>query len=166
MSFMPLIVPSLILIAGLIDDLRSRKIHNWLVLSCLAVALVYSFVTKDSLGFRLSLLAGGIAIGMTLPLVLLKILGAGDMKLMIAFGVATDYQAVIEVIVYSFFWGALLGIITALLNKDGLQLFKNTLKIATKKEVTQKELHKIPYSVALLFGWLTHVSTQVYGGLL
>ena len=31
---------SLILFAGVIDDLRSRKVHNWLFLACTAIAVL------------------------------------------------------------------------------------------------------------------------------
>ena len=36
--FWTYILPAVILLAGVVDDLRSQKIHNWLILTLLAVA--------------------------------------------------------------------------------------------------------------------------------
>lgn len=158
-------VPTLILIAATVDDLKTRKIHNWLVLSCFVVASV-SIAALDGLnGLYTGFIASSLALGLTLPLVLAKALGAGDMKIMLAFGMASQWHIVFWVIVYSFIWGALLGIIKALIDKNAINLFRNTFFIATKQlSANDKGMTKIPYSVALLFGWLTQLTLNSGAG--
>ena len=160
------LVPSLILTAGLVDDLKTRKVHNWLVLSALAVALMGSYFLGGFDAVKDGLLGGGMAIALMLPMVLLGMLGAGDMKLMVAFGASTNTTVVLWVIIYSFIWGVVLGLIRALLQKEGWNLLKNTFLILKGKKRDEIKYHKIPYTVALFFGWLTHLSLQFQGGLL
>ena len=160
------ILPSLILFAGLVDDLRSQKVHNWLVLSAMAVAVVGTFFLGGVDGLKDGLMGGGLAIAFMLPMVLIGMVGAGDMKLMMAFGLSTNATIVLWVIVYSFIWGALLGLVRALLQKEGWNLLKNSFALITGKPRQELKLHKIPFTVALFFGWLTQVSLEASGGLL
>ena len=161
------LVPSIILFAGLVDDLRSRKVHNWLVLSAMVFAIVGTYFLGGGFdGLKEGLLGCGVAIALMLPMVLLGMLGAGDMKLMMAFGLSTDTTTVLWVVIYSFIWGAILGLIRALLQKEGWNLLKNMFLILKGKKREEIKYHKIPFTVALFFGWLTHLSLQASGGLL
>ncbi len=151
-------LPSLILLSGMIDDLATKKIHNYLVLGLLVGTLV-------SVGFVFQwagLIQGGLgmitAFTLCMPLFLARALGGGDLKLLAVFGLATDWNTVLWVLVYSFFWGALLGFFRALLAGTAKELLKNTLSLLKKKtEKDNKNFHQIPYTVALMFGWFTYV---------
>ncbi len=163
------IIQSSILLAGVVDDLKTRKVHNWLVLVLSAIALISTALLYGIPALKYSFLSAGVALGVTLPLVLARVMGAGDMKLLIAFAFASSPMTIIWVTVYSFVWGALLGVFRALLNKNGNKLFGNTLALVTKsKKPDVTELTKIPYTVALFFGWLTHLSLNGFtsGGVL
>lgn len=157
------IISSLILLAGLVDDLRSRKVHNWLIISSLIFAIGSVIVLRGFSGIYLGSISFGLALALSLPLVFLKILGAGDMKLFAVFGITVDPTAVFYVLVFSLVWGGLLGLFRAILQGDGVKLLRQTAMVALKRPVNREEMHKIPYTVALFFGWLTHTSLQ--GGL-
>lgn len=87
------------------------------------------------------------------------------MKLMLAFGLASHWQAVTSVAIFSIVWGALFGVIRALLDGQLLHLLKNTLRLTSGKlKADSPELHHIPYTVALAFAWLSHLFSR--GGLL
>lgn len=157
---MILIVPSVILLIGLVDDLKSRKIHNKLVLACLVFAII-SRATLHYPDFSILLIglyASLLAILLNLPLVLAKIIGAGDMKLMVAFGMASNMNAVFQVTLISIVWGALLGVLRAILSGEGKKLFAGTFSVLLGNKLTTEQTHKIPYSVALFFGWLTYLA--------
>lgn len=152
-------LPTTILLAGLIDDLRSGKVHNWLILSLGLVTILTVGIFMQFSGINQGLLGSGMAIVLCIPLFKGGILGGGDLKLLTVFGLSTDWNTVLWVLVYSFFWGALLGFIRAVLSGNAIQLLKNTIKLAlpkTKREDLQ--LQRIPYTVALAFGWLTQLS--------
>jgi len=161
-----LIVPTLILVAGIINDLKSRKVRNYLVLILLllSIANIYFFAGFEGLKWGgISLL---VSLGSCLPLVLTRIMGAGDMKLLMAFAVSVNPMSAFWVLIYSFVWGALLGVAQAFLKGDGMNLIHNTFAIVTsgKKSVSEEKLHKIPYTVALLFGWLTQLTLTGFNG--
>lgn len=150
------LVPSLILAAGVIDDIRSRKVHNELVLVSLAIAAAYSIYAGGLAGLGTGLLGMGAALFMTLPLVLFGILGAGDLKLFLAFGLATSWNAAVYVGIAALIWGAIFGILRAAAGGQLKTLFANTVNLASRKPAG--ELHRIPYTVALLMGWLTYLA--------
>lgn len=158
MTSFELLVPTSILLAGVIDDLRSRKVHNWLVLSAAMVALTFQIYSGGWSTLQWGLLGLVTAFFIYLPLVLTKMVGAGDMKLLMAFGLATNIASVIGVTIFSLVWGALLGLAQSIMKGEGKSLFMNMIKIVRMEKIKATEYHRIPYTVALFFGWLTHLT--------
>lgn len=158
-----LITQAGILGTGVIDDLRSRKFHNWLFLACCAVALIVVMVTKGAAGAYLSVLGFVAGIVVLLPLVLAKMIGAGDMKLLAAFGIVAGWNTVVSVAVMSLVWGALFGLAKIAVSGQLKALVANMVSIVLLKKSEGLELHRMPYTVALLMGWLSHL---VYQGLI
>ena len=154
----PTVVATLILIAGMIDDLASRKVHNWLFLTCAGVALLTASLYGGGAGALQGLLGFGAAVAILLPLVLAKALGAGDMKIMAAFGLVTSWETVIHVAIYSIIWGAFFGFIRVLIKGEALNLIRNIFRIITRQKLQATQLHTIPYTVALLIGWMTYLT--------
>lgn len=158
------LTPTAILLAGLIDDLYTRKVHNGLVLGLCGLAIAAHLWIGGVDGLVQGGLAAGFAFLITLPLVLMNALGAGDMKLLIAFGLSAQWPTVFWVVVYSMIWGAVFGLLVAILRGQALSLILRTIDVATRKKIDPVTLQKIPYTVPLFFGWLTHLS-QTTGGL-
>lgn len=153
------ITATLILIAGVIDDLRSRKVHNQLFLGATAVAFLVATVTGGVAGFG-SAITGFIAgIAVLLPLVLMGVIGAGDMKLLAAFGAVVGWSAVIDVAILSLIWGALFGLLQVILQGQLMATLGNMIAVVSgsKERRAKLELHKIPFTVGLLLGWMTHL---------
>lgn len=146
-----------ILAAGVVDDFRSRKFHNWLFLVCLACAACASLVSGGVGAFAIALLGLLAGIAVFLPLVLMGIIGAGDMKLMAAFGLAAGWDAVLSVALYGLFWGALFGVLASIFRGQGRTLVYNMVSIVVVRERKGLVLHKIPFTVAIFMGWLTHL---------
>lgn len=158
------LVPSLILLAGVVNDLKSRKVKNWLSLSCAALAISFSFFTGGMSAVNAGLLAFVTAFVICLPLVLMKLFGAGDMKLLLAFALSVKMEVVIYVIIYSLFWGAVLGLVQIIYQGRIKQLFKNTLSLIRVTAPKKIQLHTIPYTVPLFLGWLSYLSLKQVGG--
>lgn len=159
------LVPTFILAAGIVDDLRSRKVHNKLVLVLMAIGLTATYLQWGLHGLAFGLLAAFVALAICFPLVVTGIMGAGDMKLLMAFGAASSWNTVIWVLIYSFFWGALLGVFQSILRGEGRLLIASTWSVVLLQKKSQFPLHKIPYTVALFFGWLTLLTARQAGGL-
>lgn len=161
------IVPTLILLVGVVDDIRSRKVHNWLAIGLLIAAAMSQFVYAGIGGVGQGLLGAGAAFLACLPLVKARIVGGGDLKLMVAFGMATSWPIALSVIVWSLVWGALLGLIRATVAGELPKLLMSTYNVATKNKPPEATLHKIPYTIALMFAWLTVMTlARLPGGFL
>jgi prepilin peptidase CpaA len=80
-------------------DWRFRKIPNWLTVPALIVGIVLSAVLGKWPGLKASLEGAGICLGILLPLVLARGLGAGDWKLMGALGSFLGPYSVIVVLI-------------------------------------------------------------------
>jgi prepilin peptidase CpaA len=150
----------LILLAGAIEDFRHKKFPNWMFLggtalgfSVSAACLGWSGAQQGAMGF----LAG---IALLLPLVFMGAVGAGDMKLVAAFGAACGWPAALETAFFWLAWGAVFGVAQALLSGQGRAVVKNVAQMAGKRSSEGLELHRIPFAAALLVGWLTHLARQ------
>lgn len=165
--FTLLILPTLVLILGAVDDLRLRKVRNQLVVPLAVINFAGTLALSQWSHAPTLLVAAGAAFAMTLPLVLIKALGAGDLKILMAFALGTHWSAVVGVVFYSLLWGALLGLFQALLQREMGALTRGVVGIISRKNSSPEKLHKIPYTIALLFGWLTYLSLNHWqGGLL
>lgn len=163
MNALTLITASLILLAGVIDDLRSKKVHNWLFIACTLIALIVAVATRGLGGLNDALLGFVAGIATLLPLVLLKVIGAGDMKLMAAFGAVVGWSVTVDVAVLSLLWGAIFGLVQVTLKGQLKATAQNMMQIAQMKDRSTLTLHKLPYTIALLMSWLTNL---VYQGVL
>jgi prepilin peptidase CpaA len=67
-------------------DLRTRRIPNWLTVPALLAGIAINSILMGWHGTKLALEGAGLALGLLLPLVLMRGLGAGDWKLMGAAG--------------------------------------------------------------------------------
>lgn len=151
------VLATLILLSGVIDDLWTQKVHNKLIIALFAitvVALIFFFGPYSLFSASLSFI---LALAFGVPLVLVGVLGGGDMKLFAVFGLATNTSAVLGVAIYSLIWGALLGVTRALIMGRFQDLLLSTSQLLWVKGDARQEF-KVPYTIALLFGWLTHLT--------
>ena len=152
--------PLSFLLIAVVDDLCFKKFHNWLFIGLSALGFVsvflFSFMEPvDALG---GFFAGGLIM---LPLFLIGATGAGDLKFMMSFGILMGTIPILEVFIYSLFWAALIGILQSLFAGKFFALIRNLTGFFYK--LRPSKVQKIPYTVAILLGWLTH---SFQGGLL
>lgn len=142
------------------DDLLFRKFHNWLFLSLTAIGFLYIFIAAP---LHPSLAVAGFLVGgaLMLPLTLFRVVGAGDMKFMMCFGILIGPLPILAVFVYSLFWGGLLGLLQSLFGKKIGSLANNLHGMLYR--LRPHTVQKIPYTVAIFLGWVT--LTQ-WGGVL
>lgn len=146
-----------VLAAGVIDDLRSQKVHNYLILILFLITFVTVLVVSGVAGLATGALSFLLALFFGMPLFFAKMLGAGDVKLFAVFGLATDFNAVLHVAVLSILWGALLGVVKAIFSGQLQTLILSTTQMLWTKGEGAKQF-RIPFTVAMFFGWMTHLS--------
>jgi Flp pilus assembly protein protease CpaA len=152
-----ILVPTLLLIVASVMDVKTGKFPNWLFLTCLSAAAIWLGAEQGGSELMKGLGAAALAFIILTPLVFLKALGAGDIKLMAVFCLLTDLATTGSVFVYSLFWGLLFGLLKMALSGE-LKSFAQSFVLRNPQVKSQK----IPYTVAILFGWFSFLSV---GGL-
>ncbi len=155
------IVPTLILLVSVVSDLYRRKVYNKLIIIFLLASIANHFLFLQGFeSLKYGLLSALLAFCFMVPLFITKMLGGGDLKLLVVFGLNITLSALISTFVYSLFWGLILGLVMIIVKRQSKDFIKNTLNILSFKKPEAENLHSIPYTVALLLGWLTNLSLQ------
>jgi prepilin peptidase CpaA len=150
---------ALLLVAS-ISDCRSYKIPNWLTFGGSA------FIPfSPQLGFGWAL--GGFALGLCfmLPLYMLGIMGAGDVKLMAMVGAFLGMTHTVYAVLFVFVTGGLAALVYALWNRSLLRMASNVKLSLTallfstmgglRPQMTPLDnlsVGKLPYAVSITFG--------------
>lgn len=164
-SYLPEIVTLSALVGAGWWDIKTAKVKNWFVLTVAGFAVVAAYLSGEGTALGQGGLAFLAALGLSLPLVLTRVLGAGDMKILMACSLCWDPMMVLDVLFWSIFWGAGLGLLRAILDGKGLSLIKNVCGIfypPWKKE--EQAFSRIPFTVAFLMAWLSLSFPRLYNG--
>ncbi|MDE0119487.1 MAG: prepilin peptidase [Bdellovibrionales bacterium] len=153
--FFNIVLPAFILLSAVVDDLRSQKIHNILILVLLGVALISVLIFQGASGLFPALAKLVVSLGITVPLVLLKVIGGGDMKLYAVLSLVLSPRTLIVSLICAFFWGAILGLIKVILDKKMGLMYINFLSLLKFKKPSSDTLNTFPFSISLFLGWLS-----------
>jgi prepilin peptidase CpaA len=152
------------LVAGVVDDLRSRKVHNGLVLSLLPAILIASLYFRGMDGTFAGVGALLLALVLTIPLYMLGAIGGGDVKLFAAFSLCIDPTSMFSTLIFSIIWGAVFSLTRATVQRELLSLVRSTYRIASRPRAQPQVIHKIPFTFAMLLGWFTQLTLLRAGG--
>ena len=149
-------LPALILISACVDDLRSRKIHNMLILFLLGLTMCSALFFQGFPWLFPAFLRFLMALCFTIPLVLLKVIGGGDMKLYAVLALSLSSPRLLFLsLICAFFYGAALGLLKVILDKKMGLLYLNFLSLLKFKKPSLETLHSFPFSISLFLGWLS-----------
>lgn len=167
MHFFTLILLCGWLLAAVYTDIRRYRIPNVLVLSGAVVAMVLNTIfppQADTPGLVFALQGLGIGLAVLLPLYLLRVMGAGDVKLMAMIGAFTGPAMMPMLALYVLVAGGVLAIGVSLLRGrlgavlDNLKLTL-LLGIARSPEwqmplqtASTHSQHRMPYAIAIAIG--------------
>lgn len=155
-----MIVPTFILASGLIDDLLAKKVHNALVTPLFVGATAFCLTQGNLAEGGLGLIA---ATAIFFPLFALRVLGAGDAKLMMVFGVATSPETVFYVALYGLIWAGVFGVTKMALAQNWASLRQVSSHVASGFRVPLAASESLPMTFPLLLGWLTYIHLQGLG---
>ena len=161
-----------------ISDVRTGRIPNWLVFSGALYALAYNAlypVYPRDIGILFAL--GGLSVGLValLPGYLLRVLGAGDVKLMAMVGSFIGAWAAVEAVLASLVTGGMLAIVLALysgrlslLLRNAVALFRGTvLTFATAPGGLTiqggRSAGRMPYGLAIALGTIGYLVLEQLG---
>ncbi len=114
----------LAILAGYLDW-RSRRIPNWLTVPALALGIGLNIVIHGWHGTVAALEGTGLGLGLLLPFVLLRGLGAGDWKLMGALGALLGPVGITLVLLVSIFVSGLMAVVEMVRQNRTKETFVN-----------------------------------------
>ena len=117
----PVVAGSAVLVGLLatacVSDLRTRLIPNQLVLAIIAAGLLYAMVTKPGIsGFSHAGAGFLTGLGVWFPFYLLRMLGAGDVKLFAASATFLGARGAVEGALYTALFGGALALVYMVLS--------------------------------------------------
>ena len=106
-----------LLVAAAVIDWRTLRIPNWLTVPGMLYGLLYNATHATSIGSGLAFAAAGLAVGMAvlLPLYLMRVMGAGDVKLAGAIGAFLGIAATLKALLIVFMVGGVAALLYAAL---------------------------------------------------
>ena len=111
-------------------DWRTRRIPNWLTVTGAVAGLAANVILRGWHGAVISLEGAGLALGLLLPLVLLRGLGAGDWKLMGAMGSVVGWQSMLAILFVSAVTSAIMAVIQVVAAKRVKTTLRNVMTLA------------------------------------
>ncbi|MGH8772717.1 MAG: A24 family peptidase [Burkholderiales bacterium] len=160
-------------------DLKSHRIPNWLVAGGTVIALVlhsvllagFGFISAapGALGLLGSLKGSGLGLALFLPFYMLRLMGAGDVKLMAMVGAFLGIPDILWAMLATFLAGGVLTVVIGLARGVLKQTFHNivfmvnisAIKVQTGSlpsfDEAPKTAAKLPYGVAIALGTMGYV---------
>jgi Flp pilus assembly protein protease CpaA len=145
----------LLLLAGVVDDLRARRMHNHLVIAGFVVGLIYIIAVQGAAGLMTAGLSFVTAFVAILPLGLMKILSKKDIKFFLALSLFLNWHQVLLALIATLAWTSILGLIQILAKGQGKTLLENLSSLVRRQKLTEQRTHKFSFEIVLLLGFLT-----------
>ena len=158
-------------------DVRSYRIPNWLTGFGLLAGLLLSVWNVPHPMQGLMLAFGGVALGLfaLLPLYLIRVLGAGDVKLMAMVGAFLGLPGTLHALAFVLVTGGLVAIAYALSRRIGRQVLANLRQITTSVALAAmtgvpanglagfQSAGRVPYGVSICLGTVAYVLAHQLG---
>jgi len=167
-----------LLVIAAIHDVRTYRIPNWLTMGGAAFGLIFSLFVPFPEHGGLYWALGGLALGMTLmlPLYAMKVMGAGDVKLMAMAGSLLGVHDVIFAVIATFIFGGILALGVALSRGVLRNMLGNVIQLVQTMMVSvlagaggtgQAEIvhsaGKLPYGVSICIATIGYVVVKQVG---
>lgn len=151
------------LAVAVVSDVRSRLIPNAVVVSGLISALLFHAGTTQGAGVMAMLEGAATGLAAFMPLYLLRMMGAGDVKLMtMCSAYAAGWEAALWMVLYTFLAGGVLVVVYAVMRgawKDMManlfvmmQLGMGELDGMGRDQSRLQTAARLPYAVAIACG--------------
>lgn len=167
-----------LLVAAAIIDWRTYRIPNWLTVSGTAFGLIYNtFAPTPSLSGAVWALAG-MAIGFTilLPAYVLRVMGAGDVKLMAMVGAVVGAPDIVYAVLATLIVGGVVALAFALYRRAFRRMASNVTEllqsmtfaaIAGQRPTPAMEgrvsIGKFPYGISIAIGTIGWLGARQLG---
>lgn len=167
------LLPALFATIAGFTDWRSRRIPNWLTICGLLLGILVNSLTRGWPGAKDSLLGAGLGLGLLLPFVLMRSLGAGDWKLVGALGAFVGPSGLIAVLFATVLVAGLMALVLVIWKRRFGQTLRNIMRMLAavftlhlpgpEVSLDNPEALKIPFGVAAAIAVLLHTAGRFWG---
>ena len=164
------ILPALLAVIAGVLDWRSRRIPNWLTVPALGVGIVINSWLRGWPGAKDSLLGAALGLGLLLPFVLIRSLGAGDWKLVGALGAFVGPQRLLAVLFVTVLAAGIMALVLVIWKRRFLQTLRNIGRLLASlfsfhlpgQELTldNPQSTKVPFGVAVAVAVIVYTAGQ------
>jgi prepilin peptidase CpaA len=170
------VLVALLLLAAIIDW-RTYRIPNWLTVSGMVVGLLYNSIDPSpASGFWLALAGLGVGLVMLLPLYVLRVMGAGDVKLMAMVGAFLSVPDIIYAVLYTLITGGVAALAFAIYRRAFRRMSANVADIVQSMTFAaiagyrpapdmagRISIGKLPYGVSIAVGTILWLMARLLG---
>jgi len=153
-------IPALLTaICAAVLDWRDRRIPNWLTVSGLLAGIAVNTALFGWAGLKAGLLGVVVGLGLLLPFVLLRSLGAGDWKLAGAFGASLGPRQLMTVLMGTILVAGIMALVVVIWKRRLLQTLRNIIQMlgaffrlrmpGPEVSLDSPQSIKIPFGVAM-----------------
>ena len=172
------VVLFVLLVVAAVLDVRHQRIPNWLTLGGLVFGLGYSVFVPfwGDRGIQWALAGAGVGFAVLFPLWLLRLTGAGDVKLMAMAGSLLGLQAIPLALIGSFAAGGVCAIAFALARRNLRVMLGNVVRILHVGGIAvaagipvriaatgSGSVGRLPYGVPIALGTITTTVAAHFG---
>jgi prepilin peptidase CpaA len=157
----PWIPAVLTAICAAVLDWRYRRIPNWLTVSGLLAGIAVNTTLFGLAGMKAGLLGIVLGLGLLLPFVLLRSLGAGDWKLAGALGASLGPGQLMTVLMGTILIAGLMALVVVIWRRRLIETLRNILRMLAaffhlrmpgpEVSLDSPQSIKIPFGVAMAF---------------
>ncbi|MQA39905.1 prepilin peptidase [Rugamonas aquatica] len=174
MTWLPLILLTLLLTLAVWQDVRARRIPNLLILAGLLSAFALQLLLPagsglftqpfGAIGLLWSLAGFALGLALLLPMYALRTLGAGDVKLLAMIGAFTGPRAVFGIALCTLLAGGVLALLVSLYHRKAGAMLNNSLQLVLSSVLgaiagqsaaiaePAAASGKLPYAIAIAAG--------------
>lgn len=166
MEFILRIILFVLLVICFITDVRKNKIYNLVLLPFILLGLVLNFVFYGTSSGISSMLGGIVPIVLFAPFFIMRMFGAGDIKLFSTIGFLMGLRFCLNNIIYSFIAALFISLIIIMVRKNFFKriryFFQFFLNIILTQNVSEYEKGngKFPFATAIFLGAVLQVITK------
>jgi prepilin peptidase CpaA len=167
------LLPALFATIAGFTDWRSRTFPNWLTIGGLLLGILVNSLTRGWPGAKDSLLGAALGLGLLLPFVLMRSLGAGDWKLVGALGAFVGPSGLIAVLFATVLVAGLMAVVLVIWKRRLGQTLRNIVRMLAavftfhlpgpEVSLDNPEALKIPFGVAAAIAVLLHTAGRFWG---
>lgn len=168
----------LLLVAAAVIDFRTYRIPNALTVGGMAFGLIYNTASAASWTDGLLGAFAGLGFGLVvlLPVYALRVMGAGDVKLMAMVGAIVGFPDIFNAVLYSLIAGGIASVAFAVYHRALRRMTANVTDIVqsmafavivggrpTPALAGRASVGKLPYGVSIAGGTIAWVAARLFG---